>query len=85
MEILKATKWIRSPNFQKLFATAFGITISGNYVRLDFGNEQVQFSKDDTAYVSETQIMMDLDSFEVFYKLLTKHRKKIRKSKAMKK
>lgn len=72
MKIKKKSKWIRSPSFKKYFATSFGITKSGNFYRLDFGDEKVQFAKDDTANVSECQLIIDKKSFEVFLNLLKK-------------
>lgn len=74
MVIEEKSKWIRSPNFQKYFATGFGITRAGNTIRLDFGDEKVKFDKENVAHVSECQIIMDKKSFNAFFDLL-KHEK----------
>ena len=49
MAIEKGSKWIRSPNFRKYFATGFGLSHAGNMIRLEFSDEKVEFSKKDVA------------------------------------
>lgn len=73
MVIDKKSKWTRSPSFRKYFATSFGISKVGNYIRLDFGDERVQFSKEDAANVSECQIITDINGFNTFLDLLNKY------------
>lgn len=74
MTIKKDSAWTRSMHFRKYFATLFGITHSGKYIRLDFGNEQVKYSEKDHAYVSECQIIMDKEGFDKFFNLLKKYK-----------
>ena len=70
MAIEKESKWIRSPGFKKYFASSFGVSKSGNFLRLDFGDEKVKFDEKDVANVSECQIIVDKKSFEVLLNLL---------------
>jgi len=82
LAIEKGMKWVRSPEFKKYFAQTFGFTRTGDFIRLDFGDERVQFTEKDKANISECQIIMDLKGFELFFNLLKHENKKIKKSKA---
>jgi len=79
MKIEEKAKWVRAPNFQKYFSTNYGITRTDDIIRLDFGNEQVQFSEEETAYVSECQVIMDMKNFNVFFEMLKRQHKKYQK------
>jgi hypothetical protein len=74
MTIKKGAKWTRSLNFKKYFASSFGISHAGKYIRFDFGDEVVKLSERDSAYISECQIIMDEDGFEKFFNLLKNYK-----------
>jgi len=74
MAIEKGGRWTRSLTFKKYFASGFGITHAGNYIRLDFGDEKVQFGDKNTANVSECQIIMDKEGFNRFFNLLKSYK-----------
>jgi hypothetical protein len=68
----KQEKWTRDPSFRKYFGSVFGISKSGNAYRLDVGNEKLQISEKEKVNVSECQIILPEDSFNVLVDLLCK-------------
>ena len=79
----KKENWTRDPSFRKYFGSVFGITKSGDAYRLDIGNERVQINEKEIVNVSECQIILPQESFDVLVGLLCKvqEEKKVSKKK----
>ena len=81
----KKENWTRDPSFQKYFGSVFGISKSGDAYRLDIGNEKIHINEDEIVNVSECQIILPKDSFDILVGLLCKvqeEEKKAAKKKA---
>lgn len=78
-------KWTRDTNFRKYFGSVFGITKAGDNYRLDIGNERIQISNKETVNVSECQIILPKESFNVLVDLLCRVQDKDKKKKKSKK
>ena len=68
----KQEPWIRDPNFKKYSGTVFGLNKAGDTYRLDIGNERIKVSDSEFANVSECQIILPKESFEVLIGLLNR-------------
>ena len=77
--------WTRDPSFRKYFGSVFGITKSGDAYRLDIGNEKIHINDKEIVNVSECQIILPKDSFDVLVGLLCKVQEEEKKAAKKKK